>query len=185
VVARLLEAYRNYWDSVSANDSGWRGRPVIGHPNAPEVELCSEDWHSTKGACPWNQAGVAKGAGQGRWPVRIDKEGVYRIEVRRWPRETGAAMDGVPKKGKKVDAVLRDKSVTSTLYDAKPQALPVKQVHLKIGEDVEKVAVGKGMAFVAIKARLKAGPIDIEAILLDASGKELCGAFYLYIGESE
>jgi hypothetical protein len=40
------------------------------------------------------------------------------------------------------------------------------------------------VAFVALKARLKAGPTDIEALLLDAAGKELCGAFYLYVGES-
>jgi hypothetical protein len=184
VVDGLRETYRNYWKSVSANDSGWRGRPVIGHPNAPEIELCSEDWYSTKGACPWNQAAVARGAGQGRWPVRIDKEGVYRIEVRRWPRETGAAMDGVPTRKKTADAVLRDKPVKNTLYDGEPIALPVAEVHLKIGENIQKVAVGKGVAFVALKARLKAGPTDIEALLLDAAGKELCGAFYLYVGES-
>ena len=184
VVAGLRETYRNYWASVSANDSDWRGRPVIGHPNAPEVELCSEDWYSTKGVCPWSQAAVAKGHGMGRWPVRFDKEGVYRIEVRRWPRETGAPMDGVPARKKEVDALLTDEPVETTLYGGKPQALPVARVRLKIGENVQEAAVGKGEAFVSFQTRVKAGPADIEALLLDAAGQELCSAFYLTIAES-
>ena len=49
VVNQLRAAYQKYWADVSVNDQGWRGRPIVGATNAPEVELCGEDWFTTQG----------------------------------------------------------------------------------------------------------------------------------------
>jgi arylsulfatase A-like enzyme len=186
VVAGMRGIYRNYWTSVSAKDAGWRGRPIIGSAQAAEIELSSEDWYSTKGRCPWNQAAVAEGAAVfGRWPVLVEKAGAYRIEVRRWPREADAALAGVPVGKQSSDAHLDNKKIGGLLYGgAAPRALPVAKVRLQIGDRTEELAVGADEKRAVFTAELPAGAIDIEALLLDEAGKALSSAYYLSIRKS-
>ncbi|MBM3860500.1 MAG: arylsulfatase [Verrucomicrobia bacterium] len=186
VADELRAAYQRYWTSVSARDKGWRGMPIIGSAQAVEVELCSEDWYPTQGNCPWNQAAVAGGAGVfGHWPVRVAKDGVYCVEVRRWPREADASLTGIPASQKTVDAYLRDQPVNGLLYGGTPKALPVARVRLKIGADVQEIAVGNQDKAAVFTSKMEAGPADIEATLLDQAGNALCSAFYVTIRKTE
>ncbi len=182
VVNQLHAAYQTYWADVSANDQGWRGRPILGTTNAPEVELCSEDWFTTQGNCPWNQGAVAAGkAAFGRWPVRFAEAGNYRIEVRRWPRELQAPIAGVPTDKKVVDAWLDGSPVNGTLYKGDPKALPVVRVELKIAGQVQTADVGDAETVKVFTVAVTAGPADIEATLLDKAGKALCSAYYVTV----
>lgn len=186
VVGELRAAYARYWKSVSAHDEGWRGRPIIGSAPAAEVELCAEDWYPTQGNCPWNQAAVAGGAAVfGRWPVRVSQAGTYRIEVRRWPREADAPLAGLPASRKTVDAYLRNQPVDGLLYGGVPKALSVARVQLKIGAHDQEAKVEGNDKATVFTANLEAGPTDIEATLLDETGKVLCGACYVTIRKSE
>jgi hypothetical protein len=185
VVNELRGAYQRYWDSVSARDEGWRGRPIIGRSPAPEVELCAEDWYSTQGNCPWNQAAVASGAAVfGRWPVRFAETGTYLVEVRRWPREADAPLAGVPAGKPSADAQLDNEPVGSLLYGGVPRALPVARVRLRIGTSVQEVVAGRQDKFVTFTNEVAAGTVDIEAALLDKDGKALCSAFYVSVRKS-
>jgi arylsulfatase A-like enzyme len=185
-VNELRGAYQRYWTSVSAQDAGWRGRPVIGASHAPEVELSAEDWYSTQGNCPWNQAAVASGAAAfGRWPVRFAEAGTYLVEVRRWPREADAPLAGVPAGRRAVDAQLNDRPVSGLLYGGVPRALPVARVRLKIGTSVQEAVVGGKDEFVSFTTKVDAGSADIEASLLDETGEALCSAFYVCVRRSK
>jgi hypothetical protein len=185
LVNQLRTAYQHYWTSVSAHDESWRGRPILGAPAAPEVELCAEDWYPTQGNCPWNQTAVANGAAAfGNWPVRVVEAGLYRVEVRRWPRETEAPLAGVPAAQKDADAHLLHRLVSGLLYGGVPKALPVARVRLKTGANVQENAVANGDTAAAFTARLDAGVTAIEATLLEASGQPLCGGFYVTIRKS-
>ena len=182
VVNDLHQAYQRYWENVSAQDKGWRGRPIIGSSHAAEIDLSAEDWYSTQGNCPWNQAAVARGAAMfGRWPVRFAAAGIYQIEVRRWPRETDATLAGVPTGKQSMDARLDDGVVGGLLYGGVPRALPVARVRLKVGASVTEAAVGSSDKFATFTTKVEAGPADIAAELLDESGTPLCGAFYVSI----
>ncbi len=186
VVDALRAAYRRYWSSVSTRDEGWRGRPIIGSTEAPEVELCAEDWYPTQGNCPWNQAAVAGGGGAfGHWPVRIAEAGTYRVEVRRWPREADAPLAGIPTGRKTVDAFLPDGPVSGLLYGGAPKALPVARVQLRIGGNVQENAVEDSAKSSSFLAHLEAGPVDLEAIFIDRHGKPLGGAPYVSIRRGE
>ena len=186
VVNELHAAYQRYWTSVSARDEGWRGWPIIGSAQATEIGLCAEDWYTTEGSCPWNQAAVARGAAAfGHWPVRIAEAGTYRIEVRRWPREADAPLAGIPVGPKTVDAFLRDQPVIGLLYGDMPKALPVARVRLKIGANVQETAVDNKDKASIFTAKVDPGPTDIEATLLDLDGKPLCSAFYVTISKTE
>jgi hypothetical protein len=186
VVNQLRVAYQKYWADVSTKDQGWRGRPLLGAPNAPIVELCCEDWFTTRGRCPWNQAAVAGGAAAcGRWPVRFAAAGAYRIEVRRWPHELNASITGTPTVTKTVDAWLDGGPVRETLYRGAPQALPVEKARLKIGDNIQEADVAPGDAAKVFAVQANAGPADIEATLLDSDGKPLCSAYYVTISKTE
>jgi hypothetical protein len=182
VVNELHAVYQKYWEDVSAKDKGWRGRPVIGSPNMPEVALCAEDWYTTEGNCPWNQGEVALGSVSfGKWPVRFAEAGTYRIELRRWPRELDTPMAETPAIEKTIDAWLNGKPVSNTLYNAKPVALPVTKAQLRIGENVQVLKVAQGDKVAVFKMKVGAGLTDISTTLFDERGKPLCSAFYVEI----
>ena len=129
-----------------------------------------EDWYTTQGRCPWNQAAVAGGAAAfGRWTVRVAEAGTYRIEVRRWPRELDAPMAGIP-------------SVKKTLlYGGAPKALPVAKTRLKVGNSVQEADVVAEDTVKCFTVKVEAGAADIETTLLDKAGKPLCSAYYVCI----
>jgi arylsulfatase A-like enzyme len=182
VVSQLHAFYQKYWEDVSAHDKGWRGRPIIGSPKAPEVALCAEDWFTTQGSCPWNQGAVALGSASfGKWPVRFAEAGTYRIELRRWPRELDAPMDGTPVIRKTVDAWLKGNPVSTTLYNSISQALPVTKAQLRIGENVQEMKVEHGDKAAVFTMKVGAGMTDISTTLFDEGGKSLCSAFYVEI----
>jgi len=182
VVSELRAAYERYWTDVSANDEGWRGRPVVGAADGGDVELCAEDWYPTQGSCPWNQSAVAGGGALfGRWPVRFAAAGTYRVEIRRWPREVEAPMAGVPAGGAAADAHLAGGPVDGLLYGGRPRALPVARARLRIGDRIQEAAVGGADTAAGFSIEVGAGPADVEATLLDKDGAPLCGAFYATI----
>jgi hypothetical protein len=125
---------------------------------------------------------VAAGmASFGVWPVRIAAAGTYRIEVRRWPRELDAPTSGVPSGRKTPDAYLNDKPIEGTLYPATPRALPVKTARLKVGDLLKEANCAAEDTAAVFTVELEAGPVDLEARLLDQHGKPLCGAYFVYV----
>ena len=113
--------------------------------------------------------------------IEVARPGRYRFELRRWPREVEAPMAGVPSSTKKIDAYLHDQPITGTIYGDKFRALPVKRVQLKIGDEVQQADVAPAEVAKEFTVTLPAGPIRLEASLLDAQGKPLAEAYYVYI----
>lgn len=184
IVEELKTSYENYWKDVTEETQGWLktlGRPIVGTATQRELELCSEDWVSDN--CPWQQAAVAQGARKfGSWRVRVQTTGVYRLEVRRWPREADAPMSGVPvAKSTTPDAWLNGKPVNYLLYDGQPKALPVAQVSVKIGMQTFDRRVQLKDCAIVFEASLTAGEHTIDARLVDSSGEEISGAYYAYL----
>ena len=62
-----------------------------------------------------------------------------------------------------------------------PKALPVAKVRLKVGQQVEEVAVAPEDNCAIFTLPLQAGPLDLEATLLDKGNQPICGAFYVYV----
>jgi len=187
IVEELKASYESYWQDVTAETEGWLktlGRPIAGTAAQRELNLCSEDWVSDD--CPWSQAAVAQGPKKfGSWRVRVQTSGVYRLEVRRWPREADAPMSGVPaEKRTPPDAWLNGKPVTRLLYGGQPIALPVAQVRVKIGGQTLHSRVQPEDRAAVFEVPLTAGEQTIEASLLDASGADLAGAYFVYVRQN-
>ncbi len=185
LVEELKECYESYWQDVTSETQGWHrtlGRPIVGTDAQLELMLCSEDWVSD--GCPWNQDAVANGEKKfGSWRVRVQTAGVYRLEVRRWPREADAPISGVPGgKSTPPDAWLRGRPITSLLYGGRtPRAIPVAEVSVKIGEQTLRSSIKPEDRCAVFEVHLAAGDQTIEARLLDASGADLAGAYFAYL----
>lgn len=107
----------------------------------------------------------------GAWHVIVDQPGLYEFELRRWPRESELKLNmGCPRM-----------EVTDGTFVA-GTALPIRKAKLRIGEKFTPINLPNEThtAFLTTQ-RLAKGPIEIQSYFLDEDGKDICGAYYLYV----
>lgn len=104
------------------------------------------------------------------WYVSVEREGQYEISLRRWPEEadTPIAAGLPPYEG-----------VDGTFPEGK--ALPARGARLRVGNVDRSQPVSRGDKAVSFTVHLPAGPTELQTWFYDAEGKELCGAFYVYV----
>lgn len=191
-VENLRAFYEKYWKDVSADSEKWLstlGRPIAGSQFQPELTLTCEDWISDDKNIPWNQHLVSLGKETfGLWRIRIESQGTYRVELRRWPREADAAISGIPDlSAKTADAWLKGNPVNELLYTSysnqplSMKALPVAEIRLKVAGNEISGKVEELQTEVVFKLELPAGEIELEAVMFDHAAKPLGGACYAYI----
>lgn len=171
VVEKLLAAYEVWWQDVS-RDADKYNRVKIGTPHENPIRLNSHDLHTTKGYPAWSQSMVRAGNGSnGFWAVEIVNPGAYKIELCRWPKESGLKIRESAPVG---DNVPGGKSFIT----GKP--LNIKTARIKIGEigDIKKVK--KGDSSVMFKVKLKKEKSIIQTWMTDEKGNEW-PAYYVYI----
>ncbi|NQU23197.1 MAG: arylsulfatase [Candidatus Nealsonbacteria bacterium] len=104
------------------------------------------------------------------WYVEVRQDGEYEISLRRWPKEADAAITAPLPPYQGVDG-----SFPAGL------AVPAAKARLKIAEvDVSK-PVGPNDKAAVFRVKLTAGKTHLNTWFYDAHGKELCGAFYVYV----
>ena len=89
VVSSLAQTYEQFWTSLPSSDD-LLSRHVLGSDQISEVRLNAMDWY--KGDSPWHQLHMPKFEGNGKWAVDVARAGVYRIELRHYPREAPEAL---------------------------------------------------------------------------------------------
>ncbi|MBL4700945.1 MAG: arylsulfatase [Phycisphaeraceae bacterium] len=105
VVKQLRVDYENWWKIVSKQFD--EAIPIIiGSPDEPEALLTAHDWRDptdprsddpfvmeSNEYLVYNQSQVRQGLGEnGYLEIQIQQAGVYRFELRRWPREEVRAL---------------------------------------------------------------------------------------------
>ncbi|MHC4637143.1 MAG: arylsulfatase [Planctomycetota bacterium] len=187
IVDQLRAEYERYWSDVTKGDAGYYSRSILGSLYQPEVTLCAEDWMPFKSGedSPWSQAHILQASARfGFWPVEIAVDGIYRVELRRWPREAETPIRGIPpeKEPSEIDAYLNDRPINRTLYyGSAPKAVPAAHVCLKIGDITRESDIARDDAAKVFTLDLKSGSAQVEAWLLDETGKKLCGVYFVYI----
>jgi arylsulfatase len=167
VAARLRAHYAKWWESVAPRLNEPQ-RFIIGH-DAENPALLSP--------CEWSDVFLDQGAQvrrgekkNGVWHLEVATAGDYEFELRRWPREADAALfAGLP-------------AHKHTDGEFPPGvALPIAKARLKIGNFDESRAVAATDKSVTFTAKLKPGRAQLQTWFCDADGKELCGAYYVYV----
>ena len=91
IVAELRAAYDDWWELVSGQFD--RDEPMALGGDDQQVMLTTHDIRNEACSAVWNQRQVRTGQiTSGYWAVDVKEAGRYRIELRRWPEETGYAL---------------------------------------------------------------------------------------------
>lgn len=173
VLAQLRRDYEQWWQIVSARADEYV-RPILGHADDPDACLWGFDWHDAQG--PWSQRLIATGApSNGVHAVRFAGAGTYRFELRRWPREIAdqtTITSAAPK-------------LVSTNTPCK--ALPIAQARIKVYTESRVFAdqtldvLTDADSIVFSLPELPVGDAFIKTWFIDDAGKEICGAYYVYV----
>jgi arylsulfatase len=168
VLKKMQAHYDKWWAGVALRLDDFS--PIsIGSDRENPVTLTAADWANVY--CD-NMQNLRAGLNRnGPWHLLVERDGTYEIELRRWPREADAAITaGVP----------AFKAVDGGLPAGK--ALPIARARLKLGSVDETKAVAPAAKGVTFTLRLKAGTrTTLQTWFYDASGKELCGAYFAYV----
>ena len=157
VVARLRRAYESWWDDVSRRFDEYC--PIIlGDEHENPTRLMSHDWHSPK--VPWHQNAVRGGQqANGFWAVDVAISGKYEIELRRWPKEAGAAINAAIPGGKAISAT---------------------KARLKIGDIDRTQPVATDAKGAVFTVSLSKGETTLQSWFMDDNGGSR-GAYYVYV----
>jgi hypothetical protein len=104
------------------------------------------------------------------WNIRVTLDGVYRISLRRWPREADASLSG---------SVPAYTCVDGSFPAGK--ALPIAKARLRVGSFDATTPVSASDKEAVFETRLKAGKTQLQTWFYDVQGRELCGAFYVSV----
>jgi arylsulfatase len=163
----VLKALNTYYDEWYKAVSATYKNPRyihIGHPGVPEVIMYPGDWQGDSNDTPF---GLEKGATRGIWDIEVETAGNYRVELSRWPFESGKALiEGV------------DPGSTTGRG-----ARPIVRATLQIGKtgQVQSVTTTPDQKTVSFDITLPAGKTTLDAQFLGADGKLLCSAFYVKV----
>jgi hypothetical protein len=104
------------------------------------------------------------------WHLDVARAGEYQFELRRWPRERAAPLaDGPPAR-----------KVTDGEFPAGAK-LPIASSRLRIAGADRTQKAAAGAESVTFRVPLSAGPTELQTWFFDADGRELCGAYYVYV----
>jgi arylsulfatase len=167
VVERMQAHYERWWAGVEPQVNQF-SRVVIGS-DAENPALLS--------ACEWadvfldQSRQVRRGERKnGVWHLEIERDGRYEFTLRRWPKEAEAPISAGLPQYEAADGVM-------------PPGvdLPIAKARIRLGSLDESRGVGPTDAEVQFSALLKAGPVELQTWFYDADGREICGAYYVYV----
>lgn len=157
VVGKMRAEYDKWWESISTRFEDYC-HIVIGSDKENPARITCHDWHGS--SVPWNQGHVRGGLkANGFWAIDVERDGTYDFALRRWPEESGEAINGVGAVGKAINARL---------------------ARIQIGRmDVTKT-VGFDDSAVVFRMRLKKGKTKMQTWFTDKDGTSR-GAYFVYV----
>ena len=174
VAERLAESYERMWQSIIDEGVDERYAYIkVGTPYENPSRINSHDMLTGKHGGMWHQYGAASAAqGTGRWKIEFAEDGEYRIDLRRFPRESGLAINATfPAEEKRLELHrLRPASVKDDFVEA----------YLYVAGIQGKKKIEAGQEEVTFTGFVPAGKYDLEAQLIDKEGK-VYPSYYFYI----
>mgnify|MGYP006287415835 CR=1 FL=1 len=176
VVGQMRAFYEDWWAELEPDVFDFSYIPV-GAEEEPEVCLTSHVWLTTPVTLTYErseQGNVRMGPHRnGPWNIRVERSGTYRISLRRWPKEAGAAVrDGVPE--------YEPQDATFHPF-VEGVALPIAEAHIQVAQVEASLPVEQEQKSVEFEVELPAGETRLQSWFLDESGEEICGAYYAYV----
>jgi arylsulfatase A-like enzyme len=176
-VAMMRAFYDTWWAELEPTFARTT-ELYVGHPEHPVVSLTSHDWIQ-KAYPPWNQGQNRNRLPvhprkkdlkhDGHWAIKVVQAGMYKVEVRRWPAESGKKINEFLPAGKNVPGA--DKAFRSHLglgINATAATLRLN------GEDLETISVEDSTESVTFEVNLPAGKHKLSPYFTIPQGELGC-----------
>lgn len=173
VVAKMRGYYNEWWSSVSTEFNQF---PVIivGSEKENPVILTCHDEHIHDSKIPWNQDYIREAKLNpigGEFTVDFERDGVYEIEVSRWPFESGLNIN---------EGVSGRKATTYIEAISEGKAMDFNKAVIKVGGWKEEKPVLSNAKSVLFKGNFTKGKTSLSSWFIDANNNEV-GTFYFKI----
>ena len=172
--ARLAEGYEKWWQSIMAEGPNERyGYIKVGSPKENPSRISAHDMLTGKHGGAWHQHGATTAAqNTGRWKIEFVEDGEYSITLRRFPRESGLAINAT------FPALERTVKNDRPMPAGEKSDFEQAYVYVAGVEGNEKI--GSRQEEVTFTGKVPAGKYDMEAQLIDKDGR-VYPAYYIYI----
>jgi hypothetical protein len=182
VVATMREFYEKWWAELKPTFSQTT-EIYRGHHEHPVVSLTAHDWIQ-KTYPPWHQGSIREAdrthpdseklTHKGHWAVKVIRDGKYQISLRRWPVESGAAINASLPAGDSVPGA------TEAFRAVSGNAIRATRAVLRIDEkDLDRKLVGKDAEEVSFVTELKKGSYRHAPVFKIKEGE--LGAYYVVV----
>lgn len=174
VAARLAVGYENWWQSFMDEGVSEKYAYIkVGSDYENPSRISSHDMLTGKFAHAWHQWGpITASQATGRWKIEFVEDGEYTVSLRRFPRESGLAINATfPAQEKQIE--LDRTNPASLKSDFASAGLYVANIN-------KSQKITEGQDEVTFRARIPAGKYDMEAQLIDELGR-VYPAYYVYI----
>ncbi len=174
VAGRLAEGYDRIWQSIIDEGADERFAYIkVGSSYENPSRINAHDMLTGKHGGAWHQHGpVVASQVTGRWKIEFVDDGRYRVSLRRYPRESGLAINATfPAQEKQVE--LERVMPASVKGD-------FEEAYLYVAGLSGKKKIKQGQEEVNFEGFVPAGKYDMEAQLIDADGR-VYPSYYVYI----
>lgn len=174
VASRLAEGYETWWQSIMSEEPNERYAYIkVGSKKENPSRISAHDMLTGKHNGSWHQDGASKASqASGRWKIEFIEDGNYTITLRRFPRESGFAINETfPEQEKRVE--LHKTMAGSIKTD-------FEKAYLYVANIEKEIKIEPNQAEVVFKGKIPAGKYDMEAQLIDKDGK-VHPPYYVYI----
>ncbi|MBI3469244.1 MAG: arylsulfatase [Planctomycetes bacterium] len=175
VLKQMRDHYEAWWAGVEPKVNAFVPTAHLGSDKEPVVALTSADWEGIYADNTGHVRSAVGGPRGSHWHVLVEKAGEYEITLRRWPRETQAAL------GAKYDADAKLAAIGGTAYAPPSKAFPVAAVKVEIAGVEASAKTAPTEQEVAVRVKLPPGETTLKAWFQDDDGSDLCGTFFAYL----
>ncbi len=170
----LAEGYEKWWESIMAEGVDERYSYIkVGSADENPSRISAHDMLTGKFGRVWHQYGAAEASqGTGRWKIEFIEDGEYKISLRRFPRESGLA----------INETFPEQEQTLELEAVMPASTKTdfQQAYLYVANMSRSLPIEEGQDEVSFTGNVPAGKYDMEAQLIDSEGR-VYPAYYIYI----
>ncbi|MBU2929891.1 arylsulfatase [Winogradskyella psychrotolerans] len=173
-VARLAKGYEKWWQSIMAENPNERYAYIkVGSPNENPSRISAHDMLTGKHNGSWHQDGASKAVqANGRFKIEFVEDGEYAISLRRFPRESGLAINATfPAQEKRIEL---DKVMSGS------EKSDFEKAYVYVANLEKELKIEQGQEEVTFTNTIPAGKYDLEAQLIDKDGR-IYPAYYIYI----
>lgn len=175
VVQDLMAAYEAWWQHTSQRAADYCYIP-LGKAVGDQQTINQHDLLSQDKSVAWNQGHIRDGlTTTGYWVIEVEEKGLYRFELRRWPKESALN--------------LWDKAPPGDLI---PQGLAYKEgksidiiaASIAVGDQTQRIAVDENMAAATFTFPIAPGKYKLNANFIDKE-EQLSSVYYVYTEKME